>query len=78
MLAIIREALIVHIEFLIEDDDPIPKPMMSIDDAIAYHSKALAKADEKLLAGYLGTPPTMSTTFRMVEIKVPVLPFGTV
>ncbi|MDE0673137.1 MAG: type II toxin-antitoxin system HicB family antitoxin [Caldilineaceae bacterium SB0662_bin_9] len=78
MLAMIREALIVHIEFLIEDDDLIPESMMSIDDDIAYHRKELAKADEKLLAGYVNIPPTISTTFRMAEIEVPVLPLGTV
>lgn len=78
MLAMIRAALTFHIEFLIEDDDPIPESMMSIDDAIAYHSTELAKADEKLLAGYVDTPPTISITFRMVEIEMPVLPLGTV
>ncbi len=73
MLAMIREALTVHFEFLIEDGDPVPEAMMSIDDAIAYHSKALAKADEELLAEYGDAPPTISTTFCMVEIEVPVL-----
>lgn len=78
MLTMIREALIVQIEFLIEDDDLIPESMMSIEDDIAYYRKELAKADEKLLAGYVDIPPTISTTFRMAEIEVPVLPLGTV
>ena len=50
MLAMIREALTVHIEFLIEDGDPVPEPTMSIDDAIAHHSEALAASDEESLA----------------------------
>lgn len=74
MLAMIREALTVHIEFLIEDGDSVPEAMMSIDDAIAYHNEALAKADEEALAKYGDTPTTISTTFRMVEIEVPALP----
>lgn len=73
MLAMIREALTVHIEFLIEDGDPVPEPVMSVDDAIAYHSEALAKADEKLPAEYGDAPATISTAFRMVEIEVPAL-----
>lgn len=72
MLAMIREALTVHIEFLSEDDDPIPEPIMSIDDAIGYHSKELAKADGELLAEHSGAPLTISITFRMVEIEIPV------
>ncbi len=78
MLAMIREALTVHIEFLIEDGDPVPEAMMSIDDAIAYHSKALAKADEELLAECGNAPPKISTKSRMVEIEVSVLQLKTV
>lgn len=78
MLAMIRQALIVQIEFLIEVDDLIPESMMSIDDDIAYHRKELAKADGKLLAGYVDIPPMISTTFRLAEIEIPVLPLGTV
>lgn len=47
--------------------------MMPIDDAIVYHSKELTKANKELLAGYGDAPLTISTTFRMVEIEVPVL-----
>ena len=70
MLVMIREALTVHIEFLLEDGDPVPEFMMSVDDAIAYHSKELAKAGEELLAEQGDAPLTISTTFRMVEIEV--------
>ena len=46
---------------------------MSIDDAIAYHSKELAKADGELLPEHGDVPLTLSTTFRRAEIEVPVL-----
>lgn len=77
MLMMIREALTVHIEFLIEDGDPVPEPMMSIDDAIAYYSEVLAKTDRESLAEYGDAPATISTTFRIVEIEVPALPLET-
>lgn len=78
MLEMIREALTVHIEFLIEDGDPVPEPMISIDDAIAYHSEALAKADKESLAEYGDGPATILTTFRIVEIEVLALQLVTV
>ena len=73
MLAMIREALTFHIEALIEDGDPVPEPTMSIEDAIAHHSEALA---EDVLSSYreFGEPaPTLSTRFELVEIEVPAL-----
>ena len=51
---------------------------MSIDDAIAYHSEALAKADEESLAEYGDVPATISTAFRMVEIEVSALQLETI
>ena len=73
MLLMIREALTVHIEFLIEDGDPVPEPTMSIDDAIAHHSEALAESEEESLAKFGDAAPTISTSFRLVEIEVPAL-----
>jgi predicted RNase H-like HicB family nuclease len=72
MLAMIGEALTAHIEFLIEDGDPVPEPTMSIDDAIAHYSQVLAEFDADLPAEYRAAPPTISTTFSSVEIEVPV------
>lgn len=72
MLAMITEALTFHIEALIEDGDPVPEPTMSIDDAIAYHSRALSDAEQELLADYGDAPPTISTTYQMVEFEVAV------
>ena len=71
MLAMIREALTVHIESLIEDGDPVPEPPMSIDDAIAHHSEALADAEEELLDEHGDAAPTLSARFELVEIEVP-------
>ena len=73
MLAMIREALTFHIEALVEDGDPVPEPSMSVDDAIAYHSRALSDAREELLAEHGDAPPTLSTRFELVEIEVPAL-----
>ena len=78
MLAMIREALTVHIEILIEYGNPLPEPTMSIDDAIAHHSEALAEPLEESLAEYRDAAPTISTTFRLVEIEVPALQLETV
>lgn len=77
MLAMIREALAIHIEFLIEDGDPVPESTMSIDDAITFHSEALAKAADEPLAKFVDAPATISTTFRIVEIEVPVFQLET-
>ena len=78
MLAMIREALTVHIELLIEDGDTVPEPTMSIDEAIAHHSDALAETSEESLPEYHDAAPTISTTFRLVEIEVPALQLETV
>ena len=67
MLAMLREALTVHIEFLIEDDDPIPEPITP--------SRTTAKSSPRptvVPAEHGDAPLTVSTTFRMVEIEVPV------
>ena len=71
MLAMIREALVFHLEAMLEDGEPLPDPKMSIDDAIAYHSEPIL---DDVLNSYLesGEPaPTLSTRFELVEIEVP-------
>ena len=73
MQAMIREALVFHIEAMLEDGEPLPEPKMSIDDAIAHHSEPIP---EDVLESYaeFGDPvPTTSTTFQLVEIEVPAL-----
>ena len=78
VLAMIREALTVHIELLMEDGDPVPEPTMSIDHAIAHHGDALTETGEASLAEYRDAAPTISTTFRLVEIEVPAFQLETV
>ncbi len=73
MLAMIREALVFHLEAMLEDGEPLPAPKMSIDDAIAHHSEPIP---EDVLSSYreFGEPsPTISTRFELVEIVVPAL-----
>lgn len=71
MLANIREALAFHIDGLILGGDPVPTPVMSIDDAIAYHSQSLADADPEWLAagGHVMAP--LSARFETVEVEIP-------
>ena len=73
MLAMLRQALTAHIEFLIEDGDPVPEPTMSIDDAIAHYSRALVELDAEAPDEYCDAPPTRSPALRAVEGGVPVL-----
>ena len=46
---------------------------MSIDDAIAHHSEALADAERELPAAHRDAPPTLAARFELVEIEVPAL-----
>lgn len=70
ILAMIREALVFHIEAILEDGEPLPEPKLSIDEAIANHSEPIA---EGVLDSYreFGEPaPTISIRFELVEIEV--------
>ena len=73
MQAMIREALVFHIESTLEDGEPLPEPKMSIDDAIAHHSKPVPEDVLESYAEFGDPAPTISTTFEMVEIEVPAL-----
>ena len=73
MLAMIREALTLHIELMNEDGDAVAELTMSIDEAIAHHSEVLDGSDEESLVEYRDAVPTISTTFCLVEIEVPAL-----
>ena len=71
MIAMIREALALHIELLIEDGDPVPPPTMSIDGAIIHYSQALAQSEEESRPEFGDPAPALSTSFRLVEVEVP-------
>ena len=78
MQAMIREALVFHIEALLDDGEPLPEPTMSIDEAIAHH---IEPVPEHVLSSYteFGKPaPTISTRFELVEIEVPTPQLETV
>ena len=70
MLAMIQEALTGHIEYMVEDGDPVPEEKMSIEDAMREYLEPLT---EEVLASYskYGEPaPALSVTFQTVEIDV--------
>ena len=70
MLEMIREALIFHIESMLEDGEPLPEPRMSINEAIAYHCRSLAELSEDVRAGCGDISATLSTRFEHVEVSV--------
>ncbi len=57
-----REALTFHIESLMEYDDPVPQPQMSIEDAMAFHCKVLKE--------YKAPIPQLETTVGIAEVEV--------
>ena len=71
MRAMIREALVFHIEDLLEQGEPLPEPKMSIDEAIAYHNEPIPEDVLRSYAEYGADTPTLSTRFELVEIEVP-------
>ena len=71
-VVLIEEALTIHIEAMLEDDEPIPVSTSSIDDAIADF---LEPIPDDVMESYreFGEPePPLSVTFQMVEIDVQV------
>ena len=65
-----REALTFHIEFILEQGEPLPEPKISIEDAIAFNDEPV---EDYVLESYAehGEPlPSLSTTVEMVEIEV--------
>ena len=74
MQAMIREALIFHIEFMVENGESVPEPRMSLEEAMVFHSQLSAEPDPDFDA--FDDAPSLSTTFATVEIEiaVPILP----
>ena len=66
----IREALTFHIEFSLEQGEPLPEPKISIAEAIAFNNEPV---EDYVLESYAehGEPvPNLSTQVEMVEIEV--------
>ena len=64
MLAMIREAMEVHIEDMVERGYPVPEPRMAIRDAMEYHIALYNEVSEP--DDYEET----ETSFIMVEVEV--------
>ena len=58
---IMREAMGIYIEETIEQGEPLPAPQMSMQDALAFHSKALTENADKLRSTFADAPATIST-----------------
>ena len=67
----IREALALHIEDLLEQGEPLPEPGMSIDEAIAHHNEPIPEDIRRSYTEYGDDAPTLSTRFELVEVEVP-------
>ena len=69
MLAMIREAMEVHIEDTVERGCPVPEPRMSLRDAMEYH---IALCDEEFapeLGGASEDYKETETAFIMLEVE---------
>lgn len=62
MRQMIREAIAFHIEGMMEDGDPVPKPRMSVQEAKAYHAGVPSEN------GGTGTQP--ETIVEMVDVEI--------
>ena len=70
MQAMIREALTLHIEAMVENGEAISEPRMSLEEAMAYHCQVLAEYEKNPPLEFRDAPPTLSTTFETVEVEV--------
>ena len=66
----IREAVIGHVELMLEFGESLPKKPMSLEEAIDHHNEPLDKHLKETLAEYGDAAPTLSTTFGTVEVEV--------
>ena len=73
-----KEALTFHLEFMLEDGDPLPYPQMSLEEAIAYHNRPLTENEKQELLDDGFTEADLSPDedypprFRMVEVEIKV------
>ena len=58
----IQEAIVFHVEGMMEDGEPLPTPRLSISEAMAYHIANLSEIEEPV--------PDLETTFGVVEVEV--------
>lgn len=73
MRRMMREALELHIEGMVESGEPVPSPAMSIDDAVAFHQRPDSEAKARFFASFADDePPLLSLSFEMLEVSVAV------
>ena len=72
MLAMMREALSVHIGLMMEDGDPVPEQKMSLEDAMADYLEVVLDKEPDPYLDFSDETPPLSVTFQMVEIEVQV------
>lgn len=69
----IRESIRLYLETMLDDGDPLPKPQVSLEEAMAQHCQNLVEFKDTL-ADFGDDESTLSTTFEMVEVEVVVEP----
>ena len=72
MQDMIREAITGGIEVMLEYCDPLPKRHMSLEEAMVYHSELLTEIELTTLAEFGDDSPTLSVTFKEIEVAVSI------
>ena len=67
----IREAAEFHVEGMMEHGDPLPTKIMTMEEAMNYHSEPLTAEELEELSKF-DFPPVLSTTFKEIEVEVPI------
>jgi predicted RNase H-like HicB family nuclease len=70
MQQMIREAIVFHIEGIMEDGEPVPVPRMSAEEAMVCHNDLLAEEGV--------TGPSPESIVDMVEVEIAAKSPGTV
>ena len=70
MLEMIRETIAFHIEGMVMDGEPFPKPKMSLEEVETYHNEALSEYVKETLAEFGDEGPEMPASFGIVEVEV--------
>ena len=68
----VREALELHIEGMIQHGDALPTKPMTLREAVAYHNEPLPERELETLAEFGEESPTLSTTFGTVQVEIGV------
>ncbi len=70
-VVLIKEALTMHLEAMLEGGGPIPESKSSINDAVADFLEPIPDDVMKSYREFGEPEPPISVTFQMVEIEVP-------